>query len=939
MWRLAKPTSRGGNSVRSVFTVVIAAFLAVLFVTILFNAPAAHAADASWNGGTITYQSDVYNGPVAASTVKQLGLFDGVQAYTYVEPSSNTTNPASGSSSSSNSPPRKIYVIYFAKDVDVSTATKAQYRSYDYINKTTFTNGTNPVDITIDAQNAASNAGTSACEVDGGVGWWICPITNFLAWGTDQVFSVLSDFLAVQPPQTNQDNALYRAWTYMRSIANVAFVIVFLIIIYSQITNLGLDNYGIKKLMPRLIVAALLVNLSYFVAAIAIDVSNIIGYSIQDIFLGMRNTLVGPEGNGYDITTISWENIAGFILSGGTAAVAGSIGGFIVLADFGITGSLILLLPAVVSALLALLVAVVIMAARQAIIIILVIISPLAFVAYLLPNTEKWFEKWRETFMTMLILFPAFSLVFGGSQLAGTAIIQNADNINLVILGMMVQVAPLFITPLLLRLGGDILRQVGDAMNKPRQALQSRVDDWSKDRANNIKERRLGDLDNPKRQPLRRAAHWRDGRRRNREELAKTAGAEADARWANDRRFREANQRALRAGDIKHYGEKASELQYANSKFVPDSQKANTLTRNQTAGLRLNQVEEALEHSEAKLKMQYSRLRLDEKDSKRTMSKALGHYAQVAREHYIESQDLARQVSIIEEGLQGQYAASLDARLSEKNKDPVLREAMQAQFNLVNKNGYRSALASAKAVIDEQVNRQIKEIEATNGIEAGDVVKLSNALKQSRIDGDLAGVVAFTNILGRSQNAGIAELRRTIIQLEEGLRGGTESEQTLLSDWKQYINANDQLNTYAEDIVSWSRPEPANKDQLLKERFLDQKTWADLTLQQWASQKSSTQFASMAAGGYMTPQRAQEILSDGDLKNALKQKVVRQLEYYAAGYDPETKRTDPDWREPIFREDGRPGNPTSIDELNEEWRNNLYDFNHKDGGATDEDSE
>src|SRR5690606_39097781 len=133
----------------------------------------------------------------------------------------------------------------------------------------------------------------------------------------------------------------------------------------------------------------------------------------------------------------------------------------------------------------AVLVALLVMAARQAIITILVVIAPLAFVAYLLPNTEKWFDKWRGLFMTMLILFPAFSVVFGGSQLAAMIIIQNADSLNLIILGMLVQVAPLFITPMLVKMGGSLLAKIAGIVNNPNKGLIDRTRNFAKDRSEN----------------------------------------------------------------------------------------------------------------------------------------------------------------------------------------------------------------------------------------------------------------------------------------------------------------------------------------------------------------------------------------------------------------------------------------------------------------------
>ncbi|MBC7943180.1 hypothetical protein H7X68_01630 [Candidatus Saccharibacteria bacterium] len=491
---------------RRILAYALAAFLAA-FLWVILLAPSTHAADATWKGTVIQYGGNDYNGPASAKTVKDLALLDGTKAYTYIEPAATTAGSASSAQ-------RKIHVVYFASGVDSSVATGAKYKTYIYQGPSSFSDPTSPTDISIAKQSTSANPGTSSCDVDSGVGWMICPITNFLAKRMDNIFNLLSGFLAVRPTETGQDTAMFRAWTYMRSFANVAFVIAFLIIIYSQLTNVGITNYSIKKLLPRLIIAALLVNLSYYICSIAVDLSNILGYSIQDVFIQLRNSLVGTEGNSWNIT--SWESITSFILSGGTLATAGTIGLIATLSTYGVAGSIILLLPALVTALIAVLVALVVMAARQALITILIIIAPLAFVAYLLPNTDKWFDKWRSVFMTMLILFPAFSVVFGGSQLAAAAIIQNADSINLIILGMLVQVAPLFITPLLIRLSGSLLGRIAGMVNNPNKGLIDRTKNFSKDRADNLKAKRLAEVAKPGRF-LRKNAQRVDHNRRKRE--------------------------------------------------------------------------------------------------------------------------------------------------------------------------------------------------------------------------------------------------------------------------------------------------------------------------------------------------------------------------------------------------------------------------------------
>lgn len=541
-------TSHGGTLWRRIFNFALVSILAAILLT-LASPTTTIAAEASWTGAnSLSYDNMSFVGPADDQTIVDLKLQDGTQAYTYVEQTSNQQS--------------KMHVIYFSPESDSSVATGAKYRTYVYQGPGSYQEPTSPIDITI--ANPESSAGTSSCDGLNGIGWIVCPITNFLASGMDWIFDILSGFLAVRPIEAGQtDTPLYRAWSYMLGIANIAFVIVFLIIIYSQLTSVGISNYGIKKLLPRLIIGALLVNLSYLICAIAVDISNILGYSLQNIFIEMRNGLVGGEGNGWDV--LSWESVAGFVLSGGTLISAGLVGTLTTVATYGVAGSIFLLLPALMIGLMAVLIALLIMAARQAIITILVVIAPLAFVAYLLPNTEKWFDKWRGLFMTMLILFPAFSLVFGGSQLAAMIIIQNADSFNLIILGMLVQVAPLFITPLLLKLSGSLLTRIAGIVNNPNKGLIDRTRNFAKDRADNHAARRLA-TPATRGQFLKRYAQHSDHQKRAREGWRNAHTSMADARWAGSEDHHSIDQAVRESADRKGLGEAISENRYNTSK-------------------------------------------------------------------------------------------------------------------------------------------------------------------------------------------------------------------------------------------------------------------------------------------------------------------------------------------------------------------------------------
>lgn len=510
----------------------VAALVVTIFAYILTAAPTAFAADAQWKGQYIQYDNRAFvaQSPAAEGNDRQIPTGDKV--YMQVGNSSSTTSN------------QKAYVIYFSSSADVSKETPATYVEYSFTPPSSYSNPTNKRSITLAPQT--EQGAQSSCAIEGGLGYVICPLTTTLANGMDWVFGVLRSFLEVKPMQFSDTSTLYRAWDIMRSFANVAFIIGFLVIIYSQVTSTGVSNYGIKKLLPRLIIAAILVNISYHICAAAVDLSNILGYSIQSLFISVRNTLGGVTSTAWQ--TFSWSDLVGFVLSGGAAIGAGAIGFKLaaVAVQGAASGGIYLVLPALLAGILAVLLVVVVLAVRQALIVTLIILSPLAMVAYLLPNTEKWFEKWKDLLMTMLIMFPAFSLIFGGSQLAGELIIQNAvtgDNTNaliMVILGMAVQVAPLFITPILFKLSGSLLGRIAGMINNPNKGLVDRTKNWANDRlgeknareaAKNREMSKNGTL--RRRNAFRRAALNADTLKRNREGLKSVNETTASALFAD----------------------------------------------------------------------------------------------------------------------------------------------------------------------------------------------------------------------------------------------------------------------------------------------------------------------------------------------------------------------------------------------------------------------
>ncbi len=316
----------------------------------------------------------------------------------------------------------------------------------------------------------ADDTGT-ACAVDG-LGWILCPVINAMAGMADGIFGIVAHFMNVEPLGFNTDNPLYSAWAIMRNIANVAFVIAFFFIIFSQLTGAGISNYGVKKMLPRLVVAAVLVNVSYFICALAVDASNILGWSAQQALTNMADQVVGADNNAVE----QWGSIATSVLSLGTIGTGAGVITAALMSSLGIWSALAGLLPLLVTALFAIIVAFLVLLARQAFIIMLIVISPLAFVAFLLPNTEGLFKKWRSFFVTLLALFPMMALVFGGSALASAIMRQGSESMIgsspivgfFMYLGSVAVLAiPFFITPVLIRLSGGVLNRFAGMINNP----------------------------------------------------------------------------------------------------------------------------------------------------------------------------------------------------------------------------------------------------------------------------------------------------------------------------------------------------------------------------------------------------------------------------------------------------------------------------------------
>lgn len=340
-------------------------------------------------------------------------------------------------------------------------------------------------DTTADAETCQSQVGALA--------FIICPGTGTLSQAVDSIYSQIEKLLKVEPISFNSDSPIFQIWQIMRDITNIVFVIMILVVIYSQLTGVGISNYGIKKALPKIIVAALLVNLSYIICAAGVDISNITGSGLRGLFEGIQTTAINNGGLG-DASMLSWSDVATAMIGGG--AIAGvSIG----LAG-GLGAVLFPFLAAVLGAVISVVVGLFMLGLRQALISMLVMISPIAFVCYLLPNTEKWFGRWKDAFFAMLFFYPMFSLLYGASQLAGWALIASsvaAGSLFGIIVGLAVQVIPLILSISLMKMSGTMLGKISGLADRLADKPRGGLRDMAQRRAEIAKGRRTNDSIKP----------------------------------------------------------------------------------------------------------------------------------------------------------------------------------------------------------------------------------------------------------------------------------------------------------------------------------------------------------------------------------------------------------------------------------------------------------
>ncbi len=195
--------------------------------------------------------------------------------------------------------------------------------------------------------------------------------------------------------------AINEAWGTIRDLANMAFIFVLLYAAIQTILGIGQDT---KKLIVRVVVVAILINFSLFFTKVVIDISNILALLFYE-------AIVGPAALSATATfdVISQGGLSNALmqhLSLQSLYDAQHSMTIMSIITVGIMGSIMLLIASFVFFAVAIMFII-----RYVILILVLILSPLAFIAFILPALKDKQKQWTDALIGQAFFAPIYFML------------------------------------------------------------------------------------------------------------------------------------------------------------------------------------------------------------------------------------------------------------------------------------------------------------------------------------------------------------------------------------------------------------------------------------------------------------------------------------------------------------------------------------------------
>ena len=333
------------------------------------------------------------------------------------------------------------------------------------------------------------------CDFEGGLGWLLCGGSDFLMRSYDSAYGELEKWMTIKPSILNPslaktsevdeqgnnvetdavvftENPVQLIWQTMMGIANILVVLAVLIVILSQVTGYGLSNYSIKKMLPKIAVAVILINLSFFALQLLVAISNLVGKGVYELVVSAAkvesiNTVSVVDLHRLSTDSTNLLTVITFIL-----------------------GVLFWLVTMVLQLL--------ILSGRDAILIIVAVTAPIIAIAYFLPNTKKITSMWGKGLMFALALYPMTALIYAMGRLGYQLSITGAKDFVSGLISHTTLILPMIFTPYLAIKLGKSMPVIAAGISKLTNYAQQRASGTHKPKEGSrrwYKQKRLADID------------------------------------------------------------------------------------------------------------------------------------------------------------------------------------------------------------------------------------------------------------------------------------------------------------------------------------------------------------------------------------------------------------------------------------------------------------
>lgn len=260
-------------------------------------------------------------------------------------------------------------------------------------------------------------------------------LIQWLLAGADALLDLSID-LSVRDFRGYVGDGLREAWKLLRDLVNLTFIFILLYVAIGTI--LRLDSVNTKKVLTRVIIAALLINFSFLFTSVMIDASNVVANGLytaarrvpnQEGELSIRKAILSgqldPSGKAVsEGASIQLENAIGGDTKNAVDRLKRQIAGLL--------GQILLLVIATT----VFLAGAVLFVIRSVVLIFVLATSSVAFLAFAVggEQLDKIGKRWKNALANQLIFAPAFMLFIFMSiritQILNNNLLQNNSNDN-----------------------------------------------------------------------------------------------------------------------------------------------------------------------------------------------------------------------------------------------------------------------------------------------------------------------------------------------------------------------------------------------------------------------------------------------------------------------------------------------------------------------------